>query len=75
MVDKSTVPVGTARQVRRIICAANPEADFDIASNPEFLREGAAIGDFMRPDRVGAGCGKRARRGAAARALSADQSD
>ena len=52
VVDKSTVPVGTAREVRRIIKKANPEADFDVASNPEFLREGSAIGDFMRPDRV-----------------------
>ena len=52
VVDKSTVPVGTARQVRRVISEANPEADFDVASNPEFLREGAAINDFMRPDRV-----------------------
>ncbi|MDZ7750221.1 MAG: UDP-glucose/GDP-mannose dehydrogenase family protein [Gammaproteobacteria bacterium] len=52
VVDKSTVPVGTARQVRRVISEANPEADFDVASNPEFLREGAAITDFMRPDRV-----------------------
>ena len=52
VVDKSTVPIGTARQVRRIIAEVNPGADFDVASNPEFLREGAAIGDFMRPDRV-----------------------
>lgn len=52
IVDKSTVPVGTARQVARIIKQENPEADFDVASNPEFLREGAAIADFMRPDRV-----------------------
>ena len=52
IVDKSTVPVGTARQVKRIISEANPKADFDVASNPEFLREGAAISDFMRPDRV-----------------------
>jgi UDPglucose 6-dehydrogenase len=52
IVDKSTVPVGTARQVKRVISEANPEADFDVASNPEFLREGAAISDFMRPDRV-----------------------
>ncbi|MCR8923751.1 UDP-glucose/GDP-mannose dehydrogenase family protein [Dasania sp. GY-MA-18] len=52
IVDKSTVPVGTARQVERIVREANPQADFDVASNPEFLREGAAISDFMRPDRV-----------------------
>jgi len=52
IVDKSTVPVGTARQVARIITKANPSATFDVASNPEFLREGSAIGDFMRPDRV-----------------------
>jgi UDPglucose 6-dehydrogenase len=52
VVDKSTVPVGTARQVARIISEANPAADFDVVSNPEFLREGAAITDFMRPDRV-----------------------
>ena len=52
IVDKSTVPVGTARQVARIVREVNPTADFDVASNPEFLREGAAIADFMRPDRV-----------------------
>ena len=52
IVDKSTVPVGTAREVARVVRKANPEADFDVASNPEFLREGSAIGDFMRPDRV-----------------------
>ena len=52
IVDKSTVPVGTARQVARIIKEVNPKAEFDVASNPEFLREGAAITDFMRPDRV-----------------------
>jgi len=52
VVDKSTVPVGTARQVARIIREENSKADFDVASNPEFLREGAAINDFMRPDRV-----------------------
>lgn len=52
VVDKSTVPVGTARNVQRIIKDENPNAEFDVASNPEFLREGAAISDFMRPDRV-----------------------
>jgi len=52
IVDKSTVPVGTAREVHRIIKKTNPSADFDVASNPEFLREGSAIPDFMRPDRV-----------------------
>ena len=52
VVDKSPVPVGTARQVKRVIAETNPGADFDVASNPEFLREGSAINDFMRPDRV-----------------------
>ncbi len=52
IVDKSTVPVGTARNVERIIREDNPDADFNVAANPEFLREGAAINDFMRPDRV-----------------------
>jgi UDPglucose 6-dehydrogenase len=52
VVTKSTVPVGTNRNVARIIREAVPEASFDVASNPEFLREGAAIDDFMRPDRV-----------------------
>ncbi len=52
VVDKSTVPVGTARNVQRTIAEANPNADFDVCSNPEFLREGAAINDFMKPDRV-----------------------
>lgn len=52
VVTKSTVPVGTGRQIHQIISETNPKADFDVASNPEFLREGSAIGDFMRPDRV-----------------------
>ena len=52
IVDKSTVPVGTARNVQRIVREVNPDADFDVAANPEFLREGAALADFMRPDRV-----------------------
>ncbi len=52
VVTKSTVPVGTGRKVARIIGEARPDAEFDIVSNPEFLREGSAIEDFMRPDRV-----------------------
>lgn len=52
VVTKSTVPVGTNRKLADIIRKARPDADFDVASNPEFLREGAAIEDFMRPDRV-----------------------
>ena len=56
VVTKSTVPVGTSRQVEAIIKQANPGADFDMASNPEFLREGSAIEDFRRPDRVVVGC-------------------
>ncbi len=52
IVTKSTVPVGTSREVERIIRERNPLADFAVASNPEFLREGAAIEDFKRPDRI-----------------------
>ena len=52
VITKSTVPVGTNRLVEERVRAAAPDADFDVASNPEFLREGAAIEDFMRPDRV-----------------------
>ena len=49
---KSTVPVGTGDEVERIIREINPRADFAVVSNPEFLREGAAIEDFKRPDRI-----------------------
>ncbi len=52
VVTKSTVPVGTGDEVEAIIRKVNPDADFAVVSNPEFLREGAAIGDFKRPDRV-----------------------
>ena len=56
VVTKSTVPVGTGRKVQERVLRARPDlrpgVDFDVASNPEFLREGSAIGDFMRPDRV-----------------------
>jgi len=52
VVTKSTVPVGTNRKVAAVVRAANEAAEFDIASNPEFLREGAALKDFMKPDRV-----------------------
>ncbi|MEE8274469.1 MAG: UDP-glucose/GDP-mannose dehydrogenase family protein [Alphaproteobacteria bacterium] len=57
VVTKSTVPVGTGREVERIVRELRPDADFDVASNPEFLREGSAINDFMRPDRVVVGTG------------------
>ncbi len=56
VITKSTVPVGTSRKVRDIIMRVRPDADFDVASNPEFLREGSAIGDFRRPDRIVVGC-------------------
>lgn len=52
IVDKSTVPVGTAKAVSEIIGRTRDASEFDVVSNPEFLREGAAIGDFMKPDRI-----------------------
>jgi len=56
VVTKSTVPVGTSRKVEELIRKIRPDVAFDMASNPEFLREGSAIGDFRRPDRVVVGC-------------------
>src|SRR5262245_32332029 len=52
IVTKSTVPIGTGDEVARIIAESRPDAEFAVVSNPEFLREGAAIGDFKRPDRI-----------------------
>ena len=52
VISKSTVPVGTGRRISQIMRRVRPDLYFDVASNPEFLREGSAIGDFMRPDRV-----------------------
>ncbi|HWX88912.1 MAG TPA: nucleotide sugar dehydrogenase, partial [Rhizomicrobium sp.] len=56
VVTKSTVPVGTSRKVEGIIRGKRPDVQFDMASNPEFLREGSALDDFRRPDRVVVGC-------------------
>jgi UDPglucose 6-dehydrogenase len=52
VISKSTVPVGTCDEIERIICEERPDADFAVVSNPEFLREGAAIHDFKHPDRI-----------------------
>ena len=52
IVTKSTVPVGTAAKLREIIARTRPDGDFEVASNPEFMREGSAVEDFLRPDRV-----------------------
>ncbi|MCL4121331.1 UNVERIFIED_CONTAM: hypothetical protein GTU68_050139 [Idotea baltica] len=52
VVTKSTVPIGTNRKVKEVIAQTRPDLEFDVVSNPEFLREGAAIEDFMKPDRV-----------------------
>jgi UDPglucose 6-dehydrogenase len=52
IVTKSTVPVGTGRRIKEILRSVRPDLEIDVASNPEFLREGSAIPDFMRPDRV-----------------------
>jgi UDPglucose 6-dehydrogenase len=56
VITKSTVPVGTGDEVERIIREARPDAEFAVVSNPEFLREGAAIQDFKHPDRIVVGC-------------------
>jgi UDPglucose 6-dehydrogenase len=56
IITKSTVPVGTSRKVEEIIRKLRGDVEFDVASNPEFLREGSAIEDFLRPDRVVVGC-------------------
>jgi UDPglucose 6-dehydrogenase len=56
VVTKSTVPVGTGDEIERVMREARPEIDVSVASNPEFLREGAAIQDFKRPDRIVVGC-------------------
>ena len=68
VVTKSTVPVGTGDEVERIIRETAPGAEFAVVSNPEFLREGAAIADFKRPDRIVIGAEERARQDVMTRA-------
>lgn len=63
IVTKSTVPVGTGDEIEKIVRAKRPDADFAVVSNPEFLREGAAIDDFKRPDRVVVGTDNEKARG------------
>jgi UDPglucose 6-dehydrogenase len=60
VVIKSTVPVGTAARLHALMTKTNPKAQFDVASNPEFLREGSAVDDFLRPDRVVIGVNSKA---------------
>lgn len=74
IVNKSTVPVGTGRKVEERIRQVNPNADFDVTSNPEFLREGCALGDFMNPDRIVVGC-PNARSAEVMRAIYKPQTD
>ena len=70
IVTKSTVPAGTGFQVKRIVAEANPGLEFDVASNPEFLREGNAIYDFATPDRIVVGTDSDARARAVGGTLS-----
>ncbi len=62
VVIKSTVPVGTSKQIKSLFKKLRPELNFEVISNPEFLREGSAVNDFMKPDRVVVGCSKGAKK-------------